>query len=181
MPSALVLLAPGFEEIEAITIIDILRRGAIDVTTAGLEKDLIKGSHDISVLADRYYGEVDAEDFDMLILPGGQPGTNNLKNDPVVIKWIKRRFESSGKMAAICAAPTVFYEAGVTGNLKLTSYPSEEKVFVNSVYRKENVVEDKNFITGRGVGIAIEFALKIVAVLKGEKAAEEVGKQILFR
>ncbi len=180
MKKALVLLASGFEEIEAVTIIDILRRGEVEVTTAGLEKDLILGSHDIYLKADVYYKDIREEDFDILILPGGLPGSTNLKKDPLVLSWIKKRFKAGNALAAICAAPTVFHEAGIARGLKITSYPSEASVFSESIYKTDSVVKDKNVMTSRGVGTAIEFALKLVAELNSSEAAAAVREKILY-
>ncbi|MBN2425640.1 MAG: DJ-1/PfpI family protein [Calditrichaceae bacterium] len=180
MASALILLSPGFEEIEAITVIDLLRRASIEVTTAGLDTNLITGSHQISVKADEFYKDCDQMKFDILILPGGQPGTNNMKKDPLILSWIKQRFESKKWIAAICAAPIILYEAGIAKGLKLTSYPSEEHVFIDSIYLKQPVVTDGCVITGRGVGTAIDFSLEIITKLIGKKTAEETAKRILY-
>jgi len=180
MKKALVLLAPGFEEIEAVTIIDILRRGQVEVTVAGLEKGLIMGSHNISIQSDTYYKNVNEKEFDMLILPGGQPGSTHLKNDPLVLEWIRSRFSSGKKLAAICAAPTVFQAAGITKNLKITSYPSEESVFTDSKYQTDSVVKDGAVITSRGVGAAIEFALELVSELTSPEVAADIKEKILF-
>ncbi len=181
MKKALVLLAPGFEEIEAVTIIDILRRGEIEVTTAGLEKDLILGSHNIYIKADVYYKDIREEEFDILILPGGQPGSTNLKKDALVLSWIKRRFSAGNGLAAICAAPTVFQEAGIARDLKITSYPGEKAAFSESVYKTDSVVKDKNVMTSRGVGTAIEFALELVSELNSPQAATEIREKILYQ
>lgn len=181
MPNALVLLAPGFEEIEAVTIIDLLRRAEVEVTVAGLELDSVTGSHNISVIPDAHYLDVYPDIFDILILPGGQPGTNNLKSDEKVINWIKDHFKENKKLAAVCAAPIVFHAAGITSGLKLTSYPTEKSVFSDSDYKEENVVKDGNVITGKAVGTAIDFALEIIAELQGRQKAEEIKKMILHK
>ncbi len=181
MSSALVLLSPGFEEIEAVTIIDLLRRGDIEVTVAGLQKEWVGGSHHIAIRPDVYYLNVNPNDFDWLILPGGQPGTNHLKEDSHVLQWVKQRFGSEKKLAAICAAPTVFATAGIADGLKLTSYPSEREIFKNSRYLEESVVRDGNILTSRGVGTAIEFSLALIADLKGKEKADEVRRRILYR
>lgn len=179
MKSALVLLAPGFEEIEAVTIIDVLRRGQIEVIVAGLERDLVTGSHNISIQTDAYYKNVDEKEFELLILPGGQPGSTHLKNDPLVLDWVRSRFSSSKKLAAICAAPTVFHAAGICKNLKITSYPSEEMVFNESIYLTDSVVKDGPVITSRGVGTAIDFALELVTELTGVEVAADIKEKIL--
>lgn len=180
MKKALVLLAPGFEEIEAVTIIDILRRAQIKVLVTGLERDLVKGSHHISIQPDAFYKDINAAEFDMLILPGGQPGSTNLKNNPNVLKWIQDGFNNQQALAAICAAPTVFHAAGITDQLKLTSYPSEEMVFDKSIYLTDTVVKDGSVITSRGVGTAIDFALALVEQLSGPQTAAEIKEKILY-
>jgi len=180
MPSALVLLSPGFEEIEAITIIDLLRRAGISVTTAGLIPGPVTGSHDITVTPDDYYKELSQGDFDMLILPGGQPGTNNMKQNRDILGWISDRNNEGKKIAAICAAPTVLHAAGITDGLKITSYPSEKEVFANAQYLEEPVVKDGAIITSRGVGTAIRFSLELIADLVGNNKARDVAEKILF-
>lgn len=181
MPSALVLLAPGFEEIEAVTIIDLLRRARIKVTVAGLQKESVKGSHDIVLKPDVYYKEVNHRSFDVLILPGGQPGSSNLKADAQILNWIQERHLQGQRLAAICAAPTVFHAAGITKGLRLTSYPSEKEVFTDSRYVEENVVKDGGIITSRGVGTAIEFSLKLIEELQGADTAKDVAERILYK
>ena len=181
MPKALVVLAPGFEEIEAISIIDVLRRGEIDVTVAGLTDGPITGSHDITVVPDTVLEKTDHTVFDVLVLPGGQPGTNNLKADERLLQWIRDRFKNGQKLAAICAAPTVLHKAGITDRLKLTSYPSEKAVFTNSEYLEEPVVKDGHVITSRGVGTALAFGLALIEELQGKEKAREVAERILFK
>lgn len=181
MPKALVILAPGFEEIEAISIIDVLRRGAIDVTVAGLTDDLISGSHDITIVPDTVLDKVDHNVFDILVLPGGQPGTNNLKANERLLQWIRDRFKNRQKLAAICAAPTVLHKAGITDHLKLTSYPSEKEVFTNSDYLEKPVVKDGMVITSRGVGTALAFGLALIEELQGKEMAQTVAERILFK
>jgi 4-methyl-5(b-hydroxyethyl)-thiazole monophosphate biosynthesis len=180
MTNGLVILSPGFEEIEAVTIIDLLRRADIDITTAGLQPDVITGSHQIIVKPDKFYRDCRPDDYDILIFPGGQPGTNNMKKDELILSWIKDRFRSGKLMAAICAAPTLFHEAGVSKNLKLTSYPSEKELFKSSRYVTNAVVKDKNVITSRGVGTAIDFSLAIIKELKDKKTAREISRKILY-
>jgi protein deglycase len=179
MATALVILAPGFEEIEAVTIIDLLRRGGVDVTVAGLDRNMVVGSHGIAVKPDIYYEEVDGLACDMLILPGGQPGTDNMKSNPTLIQWIQRRQQSGQWIAAICAAPSVLYAAGITDQVKLTSYPSEAHLFREEQYQEDPVVVDGNIITSRGVGTAIDFSLTLVGLLVNEPAAKELSKHIL--
>jgi 4-methyl-5(b-hydroxyethyl)-thiazole monophosphate biosynthesis len=180
MDKVLIYLAPGFEELEAVTIIDLLRRAGIDVTIAGLEREAVTGSHEITITCDAFYEDVDADDFDYLILPGGQPGTNNLKSDKRILE-IVRKFDSDDKIiGAICAAPTVLHEAGILNNVKVTSYPLEKKVFDPSLYEENDVVTDGNIVTSRGVGTAIDFTLDIIGKIKGNEVKLQTAERILW-
>jgi 4-methyl-5(b-hydroxyethyl)-thiazole monophosphate biosynthesis len=180
MSGVLIYLAPGFEEIEAVTIIDLLRRAEIDVTVAGLEKNPITGSHGISIQSDVYYEHINPDDFDYMVLPGGQPGTNNLKKNQKVLDSLKK-FRNEGKLiGAICAAPIVLQEAGILDGKKVTSYPSEEEVFNASIYQSTPVVKDTNIITSRGVGTAIDFALDLIGEIKGADKKQEIAARILY-
>jgi len=180
MSKVLVLLSPGFEEIEAVTIIDILRRGEIEVVVAGLEKENVTGSHNISINCDIFYKDVKINDFDFLILPGGQPGTNNLKSNPVVIEWLQMFNKENKIIGAICAAPNVLKEASIVDRVKITSYPAEKDNFESKYYSEQNVVKDKNIITSRGVGTAIDFALELVNNIKGKNVRDELAAKILW-
>lgn len=177
----LVLLSPGFEEIEAVTAIDILRRAGVNVSVAGLEPDFVHGSHRIVIKCDLFFDEINIGDYDCLLLPGGQPGTNNMKSNTAVLE-IVRAFQSRKKwIAAICAAPTVLYEAGILANKQVTSYPAEQPVFEQARYRSDNIVIDDNIITSRGVGTAIDFALKMVEILKGKEQRDQLAEKILWK
>ena len=181
MPSALVILSPGFEEVEAITVIDLLRRAAIDLTVAGLGGTNIIGSHNISVTADTELTKVDHNEFDILILPGGQPGTNNMKANPIILQWLRERNSKAKWIAAICAAPIILHAAGIADNLKLTSYPTVKDTFDKSIYSEDNVVVDKNIITSRGVGTAIDFSLAIISKLIDQSTADDIKTKIVFQ
>ena len=180
MNKVLLYLASGFEEIEAVTIIDLLRRADIDVTVAGLEAGPIKGSHGISILSDVNYNDVNPDTFDYLVLPGGQPGTNNLKKNQKVLESVKEFQKENKLIGAICAAPTVLHEAGILDDKKVTSYPSEKDVFISSKYEVSPVVKDDNIITSRGVGTAIDFALELIGEIKGNDIKEEMAEKILY-
>jgi 4-methyl-5(b-hydroxyethyl)-thiazole monophosphate biosynthesis len=177
----LVYLAPGFEEIEAVTIIDLLRRADIEVIAAGLEEGYITGSHGISILSDKSIENLNSDDFDILVLPGGQPGTNNLKKNQKVIDSIKDFKQKNKLIGAICAAPTVLQEAGILDNKRVTSYPSEKGVFKSSVYEESSVVKDDNIITSRGVGTAIDFALDLIGEIKGVDVKRDMADKILYK
>jgi 4-methyl-5(b-hydroxyethyl)-thiazole monophosphate biosynthesis len=180
MSQVLVCLAPGFEEIEAITIIDLLRRAEIDVTIAGLEKGAITGSHNISVESDIFIDEIKSDQYDMVVLPGGQPGTNNLKASNKVLAIVKDFREKNKYIGAICAAPTVLAKAEILENTSVTSYPAEKSVFDKTDYKETNVVRDGKMITSRGVGTAIEFALELVEILKGVEVRKNLSEKILW-
>jgi 4-methyl-5(b-hydroxyethyl)-thiazole monophosphate biosynthesis len=181
MPRVLIFLAPGFEEIEAVTIIDLLRRGGLDVTVAGLQPDLVTGAHGIALAPDRFYVDIEVDEYDCLVLPGGQPGTNNLKANHFVLDTVKRYYQQKKWIGAICAAPTVLAQAGILENKKVTSYPSDKAAFKSSDYQEKAVVRDGMIITSRGVGTAISFALELVSVLQGEAVKNELAAKILWK
>jgi 4-methyl-5(b-hydroxyethyl)-thiazole monophosphate biosynthesis len=169
----LVPLAEGFEETEAITTIDILRRAGIDTVTAALKNNPVTGSHKISVLADKLLDE--NEEFNAIALPGGMPGSSNLRNDNRIIKVVKKINASGGLTAALCAAPIVLAKAGILKGKKYTCYPGFENEITEGIFTNKNVVIDGAIITGKGAGHAVSFALAIVAFLKGEAAAKNVS------
>lgn len=177
---ALVILADGFEEVEAVTPIDLLRRAGIIVTVAGLQSLEIRGAHDIILKTDHILGEYKIEDYDILILPGGMPGTTNLMNSDVVLNLV-RNFYNSGKLcAAICAAPQVFYKAGILEGKKYTCFPGIEKQIERANFISEAVVCDGTIITSRGVGTAIPFALTLIQHLSGKEDAHTISEKILY-
>ncbi|OHD60562.1 MAG: hypothetical protein A2014_08570 [Spirochaetes bacterium GWF1_49_6] len=180
MPKIAVLLADGFEEIEAITIIDILRRGNLDVVTAGLKPGNITGAHAIPVTPDTGIDSIRADDFDMIILPGGGPGTKTLKADPRVAELV-RQFYNLGKLTgAICAAPTVLYAAGILHQKRVTSFPGTDAEMPDVSYSTDTVVWDGILVTSRAAGTAGAFALSIVAKLAGQAAADKLKSAMLY-
>jgi len=178
----LILLAPGFEEIEAVTVIDILRRSGIEVVTASIGREnLVEGSHKITLATDRNLDQIESEDFDGVFIPGGQPGTNNLKDDPRVLEILQVFYQKQKWILAICAAPLVLKEAGILKGRKHTSYPAEKKAFEPENYEEVNVVRDKNIITSRGVGTALDFALTLVEVMKGKEPRDQLARKVLWK
>ena len=177
----MVYLAPGFEEIEAVTIIDLLRRANIEVTVAGIKDKSVRGAHGITILSDIYDKEVEPDDYDYLVLPGGQPGTDNLKKNKYIIELIKKFKHENKLIAAICAAPTVLLEAGILESKRVTSYPSEKHLFASSIYEESPVVKDGNIITSQGVGTAIDFALDLIGEIKGSEVKRETADKILYK
>jgi len=178
MKNALIILTDGVEEVEAITVIDLLRRAEIDVTTASIAEDKVTGSHNITFFADAKIDDVKNTDFDIVILPGG-PGTKHLRESEAVLDIVKRQNENGKYVAAICAAPTVLNKAGIMTGKSMTSHPSEEQTFVNSNYFYKNVVVDGNIITSRAAGTALDFSIKLIEILVGKNKAAEVAGKIL--
>jgi 4-methyl-5(b-hydroxyethyl)-thiazole monophosphate biosynthesis len=156
----IVPLAEGFEEIEAITVIDVLRRANIKVDVVGIEDEIVAGRNGVKILCDKIITDVKPDDYDGIVLPGGNPGYKNLENSQQVINFIKA-YNNRGKLiAAICASPTILEKIGVLEGKKATCYPTMKDKLKN--YVDERVVVDKNVITSQGPGTAIEFALEIV-------------------
>ena len=173
----MVPLADGFEEIEAFSVIDILRRAGIEVDVVGVIGTVIKSSHGVRVMVDKKISDVDPEEYDGIVLPGGDPGYKNLARSGMLLNII-RNLDSRGKLvAAICAAPSVLAKAGVLENKKATIYPGMEKEIPYP--RGERVVVDDNIITSQGPGTAIEFALKIVEKLVGKQKALELKQKLV--
>ncbi|MDD1722601.1 MAG: DJ-1/PfpI family protein [Methanothrix sp.] len=180
MMRVLVPLAEGFEEIEAISVIDILRRAEIEVVTAGLKDGLAEGSHKVKVLPDTTLEKVDWHDFDGLVLPGGAPGFVNLGNDQRILDMAREMNRAGKCVAAICAAPSVLIKAGVLQGRKATVSPSgKAQVQACADFREDRVVVDKNLITSRAPGTALEFALKLVEALAGREKMEQVKAQTM--
>jgi 4-methyl-5(b-hydroxyethyl)-thiazole monophosphate biosynthesis len=174
-----VFLAEGFEEIEAITPVDILRRGGVPVTLCSISDSLtVTGSHGISILCDTCLSQWKGEE-DMIVLPGGMPGTLHLKNcAPLRLRIAEHR--KKGYLAAICAAPTVFGAMRILGKKKATCYPGMEDQLHAASYETDDVVVDENLITSRGAGTAFAFGLQLLALLKGEEVAEDVAKAMCY-
>jgi len=181
MKKVLVPLAPGFEEIEAVTVIDVLRRAGIEVTIAGTVAGEIKGRNGIGVASDVPLDAVTAHPFDMIVLPGGSDGTENLKKDPRVKKILQEMERRGRYITAICAAPTVLSAAGLLDGKNVTSHPSVEKDLPGVKYSEDRVVVDGHLVTSRSPGTAMEFAMKLVEILEGRSKMEEVNRGVLAR
>lgn len=174
-------LAEGFEEIEAITVVDVLRRADLAVETVsvtGIKE--VTGSHKITVRADRVFEEIDYEKGVMIVIPGGMPGTTNLEKHNGLIEKIKL-YEKQGKwLAAICAAPMIFGKLGILKNKTATSYPGFEEELIGAELSSEPVVQSDKVITSCGPGTALQFAFKIVEVLKGTEQADMLKASMLI-
>lgn len=179
MAHLVIFLADGFEEIEAITVIDLLRRAEIAVTTVALKKQEVTGAHGIVVTADTTIKHLPAT-FDGIILPGGGVGTKNLNESSLMITIVEESFRKGLLCAAICAAPTVFGKAGILQNIRATCYPGNEDRLTGARYIEAAVVRDKNVVTSRGVGTSIAFALEIITLLTSGATSCRVASQILY-
>jgi len=178
--AVLVPLAPGFEEIEAVTVIDVLRRAGVEVRVAGLVERTVTGAHGITLTADCLLDEVDARELAMLVLPGGMPGTRHLADDERVLALVRTLEASGRRVGAICAAPLVLERAGVLAGREVTSYPSVRAELTSArVLAAPAVVASGPLITSQGVGTALEFALALVADLAGPERAAELRAAML--
>jgi 4-methyl-5(b-hydroxyethyl)-thiazole monophosphate biosynthesis len=174
MKRVLVPLAEGFEELEAVTIVDILRRAGIEVVIASLAGSPVTGSHGIRIAADTPLGALAEQDFDMIALPGGMPGADHLKADPRIAQLIRAHRAKGRPVAAICAAPMVLEAAGALDGRRATSYPGFLQGAGHTTVADEAVVADAGVITSRGPGTALDFALALVAELAGPAASDQV-------
>ena len=175
----LVPLAEGFEEIEAMTVVDVLRRAGIKVITAGMPGTIVQGSRNVKVIADVKIDDVSEKDFDALVLPGGSPGYTNLSKSQTIKKMIVSFNKERKLVAAICGAPTCLAEAGILTNVKATVYPGLEKLLPKP--RNASVLVDGNVITSQGPGTAMEFALTIVGYLAGRETMAKVKEQLVYK
>jgi len=177
-----VILAPGFEEIEATTVIDILRRCGVEVVTAGLRPDPVEGAHGIKYIPDSAVERVAVREFDAVILPGGAPGYENLRRDQRVLEMVREAFESNKIVAAICAAPAVLSTAGILRGKTATIYPEMEEELKKGGCKPKRgapVVVDGNIVTSRGVATALYFSFELAERLAGKAAARDVRKRTL--
>ncbi len=174
-------LANGFEEVEAITVVDLLRRADIQVKTVSLMEDtMVYGSRGIGVEADALFRDVDWDNCRMMVLPGGMPGTMNLCNHYEFNLKLKEFNDRGGLIGAICAAPMVLGRAGVLKSHRATIYDGMEKELLDAEYTGEDVTVSGNIVTGRGPGLAMDFALKLIEVIKGRAVMEEVKSGLLY-
>jgi len=174
-------LAPGFEEIEAIATLDVLRRAGLDVCSVSISESLkVTGAHGISVEADSLFANVDFTEAEMLILPGGMPGTKNLNAHDGLKAELTRHAKSDKPLAAICAAPMILGQLGLLEGKEATCYPGNEVYLKGAILSEYMIVQDGNIITASGPGVAVEFALQIVEYIFGEEKMEEISKALLL-
>ena len=176
------LLGTGFEETEAITPLDLLRRAGVEVKTVGLNGKVIYGSHNIGVEADIEIDQLDLTNLDMIILPGGLGGVASCRACPAAMNALKYAWDNDKYVAAICAGPTVLADLGITAGMNATCYPGCEGGMGSAIMVEDAaVVTDEKLITGTSAGCAIPFGLALVEVLKGEEEADRIAKQIVIR
>lgn len=177
MPTVLVLLTEGFEEIEAITPIDLLRRAGAEVTTAALSEGIhVSGRSGITIHADTHLAAVEGRSFDCLLLPGG-PGVKHLRADPRVRQWVIRQHAGPGWLAAICAAPTILHDAGLLEGRHYTAHFSVANE-LHQIRAHDRVVVDGKMITSRGAGTALDFGLTLIERLFTPEKAAEIGRSV---
>lgn len=181
MKKVLIPLAQGCEELEAITIIDLLRRADIDVTSAGLEDGPVTCSHKTVIIPDTTLDNVLDKQFDMIVLPGGLPGSDHLRDDDRLIELLKKHAANNKFIAAICAAPKALAHAGLLESKKATSFPDvlSSLKLPNTEISSAAVVLDGNIITSRGPGTAMDFSLFLIKLLAGDEVKENVHKQMV--
>ena len=181
MKRAVILFAEGYETVEALLVVDLLRRGGVEVTMASITEDeFVRSSHGVNVEMDAVLGEVDVLDYDAVILPGGMPGTMNLGVDVAVTGALKQMNRDGKIVAAICAAPSVLGKCGILEGKKATCYPGFEDKLIGAEIVNKAVVTDGNIITSRGLGTSMEFGFELIKKLISEEKAEEVREQIVF-
>ncbi len=177
----LVPMAEGFEEIEFVTIVDILRRGGLDVVSAGLKEGPIEGSHKIGIVPDAELDDIEADQFEAVVLAGGFPGFVNLGEDERILRLVREMNEKGRYVAAICGAPSVLIKAGILDGRKATINPAGRAQMTADQHVDERVVVDGNIITSKAVGTALEFALELVEVFVGVEKRKELAREILAR
>lgn len=181
MSKTAIFIAEGFEEIEALTVVDLLRRAKIDIRMISVSDSLsVTGSHGITVLCDAFFNTVDFAELEMIILPGGLPGTTNLEAFGPLMEQI-REFDRTRKyISAICAAPGILGRMGILKGRKACSYPTtEDQLFGAEVQHTQTALSD-HILTSRGMGTAIAFGLAIVARLQGQESADKLGAAIVY-
>lgn len=175
-----VFLADGFEDIEALSVVDVLRRAGVDVKTVSINEDLqVTSSHGVTMLADMLFADVQPTQG-YLILPGGMPGTTNLGNHSGLCALLQAHHAKALPLAAICAAPMVMGGLGILHGKKAVCYPGCEGGLNGALVQTDSVVKDGHVITGKGPGVSLAFALAIAATLVGDEKAQAIGKAMIF-
>ncbi|OIQ82061.1 chaperone protein YajL [mine drainage metagenome] len=180
MAKVLVPLAPGCEELEAVTVVDILRRAGVEVITAGLLPGPVRASRGVVLVPDRLLDDVLDQEFDMIVLPGGMPGSAHLKNDSRILALLQSMAAADRYMAAICAAPMALHAAGLLADRRVAGFPGVlEELPGSHRYSDDAVVVDGKIVTSRGPGTAIDFALTLVELLAGKTKRDRVEIELV--
>ena len=173
--------AEGYEEIEGLTVVDILRRAGIEVEMVSVtETREVTGAHRITVAMDKTINEIDFDEGDMIFLPGGIPGTPNLEKCEMLLNNILKYNEAGKRLAAVCAAPSIYGRLGLLEEKKATCYPGFEEELKGAILVSDRVVTDGNITTSRGMGTTIDLGLEIVKIYKGQEFADELGRKIQY-
>ncbi len=181
MSKVYVFLADGFEEIEGLTVVDLLRRAKIETEMVSImDTKEVVGSHKITITADSLFAENDYEDAACLVLPGGMPGTLNLGNHEGLCEVLKKQYEENKMLAAICAAPSVFGQLGFLQGRIATCYPGFESKLEGAIVCAAKVAVDGNVTTAKGMGAAIDFSLKLIEQLLNKETADEISEGIIY-
>ena len=181
MARVYIFLANGFEVIEGLTVVDLLRRANVDIEMVSTEESIeVTGRSNITVKADCLFKDAKIDEAEMLVLPGGMPGTINLLHHDGLVAKIKEFHRAGKKLAAICAAPSVLGACGVLTGKNACCYPGFEEKLLGATIQKDPVVLDGNVITSRGMGVANDFALKIIEALTDTKTAEQIKADVLY-
>ncbi|HBC97838.1 MAG TPA: DJ-1 family protein [Clostridium sp.] len=181
MKKAVVLLARGFEEVEALTCVDVLRRGGVHCVTCSISSDRdVASCHEVHVRADNLLKDMHTDKYDVIIIPGGMPGAENLKDDGEVVNLVRKFYSNNKIVAAICAGPIVLGKAGIIEGKKVTCYPGFEKDLGSIDFSREIVVQDGNIITSRGPATAVYFAFRILQNLADGNTVENLKKDMLL-
>lgn len=181
MEKTYIFLADGFEEIEGLMVVDLLRRASIDITTVSISDSLeVMGGHGILVKADKIYANVNFDDADMLILPGGAPGTKHLSEHKELIELLVDFNKENKRISAICAAPSILGMNGILQGKKAVCYPGFEDKLLGAIFTNDRVVSHQNIITSKGLGTALEFAVTIIEHFKGAKAAKQIKDSVQY-
>lgn len=182
MKKIAVFFGTGYEEIEALTVVDLCRRAGIDTQMVSITESLqVTGSHNITVTMDTMFDKVSFEELDMIVLPGGMPGTLNLEAHTQLMERVDEFHKAGRFIAAICAAPSIFGHRGILQGRRACSYPGFEKDLNGANVAYDSVVRDGHVITSRGMGCAIDFSLEIIAALCGEEEAKEKAEAIIYK
>lgn len=182
MKKAGIFFATGYEEIEALTVVDLLRRVEIETICVSVDNQKsVKGSHGINVEMDMGIDELDFNSLDIIVCPGGMPGTKNLEACKVLTDRIQEFYKSGKLVSAICAAPMILGHMGILRSKKACIYPGMEEELIGAEVVYDGVVKTDNVITSRGMGTAIDFGLEIVAALTDRKTADELAEKIVYK